>query len=160
VIAATSIGASGADVDNVWVNGKIHRLLATVPAAVGKPTTTPYAIAPVDPSAPLHPLASARTKGFGAHDHVIADPTPKAAFKTVCKLTLTLPGARAKLGTNTRIRQTMTPFGQRPLLYAANLGNGMKPLTSVVRIKRARQLGLARFVITPAVFNCTIQPAS
>ena len=36
---------------------------------------------------------------------------------------------------------------------------GMKPLTSVARIERARQLDLAKFVATPAVFNCTIQPA-
>ena len=79
-------------------------------------------------------------------------------FKTVCKLTLALPGARAKVGTNILIRQTLTPFGTRPLLYAANLGNGMKSLTSAARTERARQLGRTKLVITPAVFNCTIQP--
>lgn len=159
VVAVAAIGAPADEVDGVWVDGTIHRFSATVPATPGKPTTPLYAIAPVHPSNPLHPLVSARTKGFGAHDHVIADPTPKASFKTVCKVTLTLPGARARVGTNVLIRQTMTPLGRWPLLYAANLGTGMKPLTSVARIERSRQLGLAKSVATPAVFNCTIQPA-
>ncbi len=109
VVAVAAIGAPAAEVDGVWVDGTIHRFSATVPATPGKPPTPLYAMAPVHPSDPLHPLVSARTKGFGAHDHVVADPTPNASFKTVCKVTLTLPGARAKVGTNVLIRQTDDP---------------------------------------------------
>lgn len=159
VVAAAALGAPSAELDGVWVNGTIHRFSVTMLTDPGKPTTPLYAIAPVHLSDPLHPLASARTKGFGAHDHVIAYANPKVAFKTVCKIMLTLPGAGAKVGTNILTRQTMTPLGQRPLLYAAKLGTGMKPLTSVARIQQARRLGLAKLSSTPAVFDCTIQPA-
>ena len=156
--ATATLGAPGAELDGVWVNGTIHRFSATVLTDPAKTATPLYAIAPVHSSHPLHPLASAMTKGFGAHDHVIAYANPRVAFKSVCKVTLTLPGAGAKVGTNILIRQTLTPLGRKRLLYAANLGKGMTPLTSVARIQRARQLGLAKFLGTPAVFDCTIQP--
>jgi len=159
VTAAAAIGTPTAEVDEVWVDGTIHRLVASGPAAVGKPTTTLYVIARVDLSHPLHPLASATTKRLAAHDHVIANPRPEAELTSVCRLTLTLPGAQADVGLNTLAQQTMTPFGKRPLLYAANLGDGMKPLTSAARIERARDLGLANLVVTPTVFNCTIRRA-
>ena len=145
--------------DRVWVDGSIHYWLRTVAATAGKTTTPLYAIAPVDRARPLHPLADARTKGFGAHDHVIADPHPNRAFVTVCNLTLVLPGPRSKVGSNTLVRRTTTPFGQRTLVYAVNLGNGVQPLTSAARIKRARQLGLATLSpIASSGFGCRIEP--
>src|SRR5689334_24292924 len=42
VTAAAAIGTPTAEVDEVWVDGTIHRLVASGPAAVGKPTTTLY----------------------------------------------------------------------------------------------------------------------
>ena len=158
-VGGTASGAARAGRDRVWVDGSIHYWLRTVAATAGKTTTPLYAIAPVDRARPLHPLADARTKGFGAHDHVIADPHPNRAFVTVCNLTLVLPGPRSKVGSNTLVRRTTTPFGQRTLVYAVNLGNGVQPLTSAARIKRARQLGLATLSpIASSGFGCRIEP--
>jgi hypothetical protein len=160
LLAATATGAPFAAVDNVWVGGTIHRFVVTGPASAGAPTTPLYVIASIDPSHPLHALADAKTKGFGAHDHVIAGSHANGAWKTVCKLTLVLPGTRARVGTNALLRETMTQLGRRRLVYAANLGGGMKPLTSAARIQRARELGLASLAVTQSSFNCTIQPAA
>ena len=154
----TASGATQADTDRVWVNGSIHQWQVTEAAVAGKPKTPLYVIGPVDSARPLHPLAEASKRGFGAHDHVIADPNPDRAFATACNLTLVLPGPRAKVGRNVSVRRALTPFGHRSLLYAANLGAGVQPLTSVARIQKARQLGLARLFATPSVFGCLIKP--
>lgn len=157
VFAASTLAAPRADIDKVWVTGAIHSFMITGPGNA-KNATPLYIIAPVDPAHPLHPLADARTKGFGAHDHVIADPHPGSAYRTTCDLTLTVPGPKAKTGKNVLFRLTLTPAGRRPLLYAANLGHGMQMLTAAARITEAKKLGLARFVDTGTLLACTIEP--
>lgn len=157
VVVAAAAAAPRPDVDKVWVNGTVHTFTVTGP---GSPhgATPLYVIAPVDPAHPLHPLADAKAKGFGAHDHVIADPHANSAFKTTCELTLVVPGSKAKQGTNVRSRVTLTPAGMKPLLYAASLGHGLVPLTSAARIRAAHERGLARFVDTKVLLACTVNP--
>jgi hypothetical protein len=144
--------ATAAAADGVWVNGVRH------PLVTGAPTTTRghplplYVIAPVDPSRPLHPLADARTHGFGAHDHVIAI----SHAQRTCDLQLVVAGPKAKTGHNVRARMTMTPAGVKPLLYAVRLGARMQPLTWAARISRATTLGLARIIDTETVIGCSV----
>lgn len=157
VLVAAVAAARRADIDKVWVNGTVHTFTVTGPGTTHGETAL-YVIAPVDPAHPLHPLADARSKGFGAHDHVIADPHPGSAYKTTCDLTLAVPGPKAKPGATVRWRMTLTPAGKKPLLYAADLGHGLVPLTSAARIAEARERGLARFVDTKVLLACTINP--
>jgi hypothetical protein len=158
IVAGTASGASGAGGDRVWVGGTVHHFVVTGAAPTGAPTTPLYVIAPVSTSHPLHPLADATTHGFGAHDHVIAVPRSDVAFKTACVLTLVVPGARATVGKNVLVRQTVTPFGRKSLVYAEKLRSAVKPLTSAARIQAARQRGFVSLSVTPSMFACTIAP--
>jgi hypothetical protein len=155
--AAAGSGAPQPGLDKVWVNGVVHPFQITGPGTAANQVTL-YFIAAVDRLAPLHSAADAKAKGFGPHDHVIADPHPATPYAKTCDLTLTVPGPRAQPNVNVRLRMTLTPMGQRPLLYAANLGHGMLALTSVDRITKARKLGLAKLVDTKALLACTIEP--
>jgi hypothetical protein len=151
-LAATAAG----DVDGVWANGEVHNLLVTGPAPTGAHAVPLYVIAPVSPSHPLHPLADARTHGFGAHDHVIALAHRAAGYRGACDLTLVVPGPNPKLGETVEMRPTVTPAGRKPLLYAARLGGSLVPLTSASRIQRAHEQGLATLVDTHTNLACTV----
>ncbi len=155
---AVLTGAQAAgDVDGVWVDGTVHNLLVTGPAAAGAKATPLYVIAPVSPAHALHPLADAATHGFGAHDHVIQLARPAATFHGACDLTLVVPGPK---GTPASIatRRTLTPAGRKPLLYAARLGGKLLPLTSASRVEQAHRLGLATLVDTHTELACTVTP--
>lgn len=157
VWATAAAATSRPGIDRVWVNGTVHTFTVTGPGSAHGATPL-YVIAPVDPAHPLHPLATAKAKGFGAHDHVIADPHLSTVFKTSCDLTLIVPGTKAKPNVNVRWRLTLTPAGKKPLLYAADLGHGLVPLTSAARIADARKRGLATLVDTKILLACAINP--
>jgi hypothetical protein len=154
-MAATD--AAAADQDAVWVNGVVHTFVVTGPVPANPTHVAPlYVIAPISPTHPLHPLADARTHGFGAHDHVIA----VASFRGVCELTLVVPGPRAVMNRSVEARDTLTPAGTKPLLYAARLGGRLVPLDRAARIQRAHALGLATLVDTHVGFVCSVQRRS
>ena len=161
VVSGTS-GAAGhvraAFVDGVWIDGTVHDLATGPPPAGAKQPIALYVIAPVSLAHPLHPLAFAKPLGFGAHDHVADLPNPGAAYQGSCELTLVVPGAKAKVGSNVEARHTLTPAAMKPLLYRARLGGAMVALNWVSRIKRARALGLAKLIDTRTVIGCTITP--
>src|SRR5579884_3402759 len=144
-LSLAGTAAAGAPPDGVWVNGVRHQLVTGPPTATNAAPTALYVIAPIDPRRPMHPLAEARTHGFGAHDHVVARPAPAAG---TCDLELVVPGPKAKLGRTVLARPTQTPAGMKPLLYSVRLGSGQEPLTWASRIRRAEALGLARVVDT------------
>lgn len=160
--AALAVPASAApatgDVDGVWVGGAIHDLVVTGPAAAGAHAVPLYVIAPVSSARPLHPLADAKTHGFGAHDHVIGLTKPAATFHGACDLTLVVPGPKGRPGRTIAVRRTATPAGPRPLLDAVRLGGRLQPLTSAARVVTARRLGLAILVDTHTVVACTVSP--
>jgi hypothetical protein len=151
--AATALAAEPGD--GVWVDGTVHQLVTGPPPTAGKPVRL-YVIAPVSRAHPLHPLASARTHGFGAHDHVIALTNQSTTFHGLCDLTLVVPGPKARLGANVEARSTLTPAGRKPLLYAARLDGHLVPLTWPSRIRRADQQGLAALVDTHTTLGCTV----
>ncbi|HEY7892184.1 MAG TPA: hypothetical protein VIC05_08255 [Solirubrobacteraceae bacterium] len=155
--AASGVGAAG-HVDGVWVNGTIHNLLVTGPAAAGARAMPLYVIAPVSATHPLHPLADAKTHGFGAHDHVVSLARPSVTFHGACDLTLVVPGPKAVLGKTVAARLTLTPAGSKPLLYAALLGGNLTPLNAASRIKAAAHAGLAALVDTHNLVACTVSP--
>jgi hypothetical protein len=159
VLATASVVATGvraAGHDGVWVNGVVHALIVTGP---GSGTPRPlYVIAPVSATHPLHPLADAKTHGFGAHDHVIALADPKATFHGTCDLTLVVPGPKARLGANVRARATLTPAGTKPLLYAARIGGRFEPLDHAGWIRHAIRARLASAIDTHTLLACTIEP--
>lgn len=156
LLAASVAAAAGPGVDHVWANGAVHDLVVTGPAPAGAHMTPLYVIAPVSAAHPLHPLADARTHGFGAHDHVIALAPGRATFHGACELTLVVPGPRA--GHDVAVRRTTTPGGPRPLLYAAREGGRLLPLTDAGRVLAAERGGLARLVDTHVGFACTVSP--
>jgi hypothetical protein len=153
-LPATAAG----DVDGVWANGTVHNLVVTGPAPAGAHAIPLYVIAPVSAAHPLHPLADAKTHGFGAHDHVIALPKNANTFNGACDLTLVVPGPHGHPGTTIAVRMTMTPAGRRPLLDAARLHGKLQPLTSSTRVIAARRLGLATLVDTQTLVACTVSP--
>ena len=157
ILVAAAAASGRADVDKVWVNG-IERSF-TVTGAPQAATTTPlFVIAPIDPAHPLHSAADAASKGFGAHDHVMRLPSGASTYETNCALTLVVPGARAKPGANILVRQTLTPAGTKPLVYAVRLGH-MVPLNRASRITAASAAHLITTVGTGVKFGCTIRAA-
>lgn len=147
--------------DGVWANGTVHHLVVTglaptSPAPTGTQATPLYVIAPVSASRPLHPAADAMTKGFGAHDHVIALAHHAASSRGTCDLTLVVPGPNAQLGQTVKARSTVTPDGPKPLLYAVRVGKNFVPLTWASRIRHAVRDGLATAVDTQTYLTCTV----
>ncbi len=160
-LAAAQAGqAQGPEIDQAWVGGTLYDFLVTGPVQSAPPGSAAplYVIAPVDAAQPLHPEADAETHGFGAHDHVLQVPAG-SAFRGVCDLTLVVPGANGKPGVNVASRMTLTPAGPRPLVYAANLGQGMQALTSADAIQTAVSLGLVAVVDTKTMLGCLAGPA-
>jgi hypothetical protein len=159
VLAAAALAAPPAGgADGVWVDGVVHTLAVTGPAPATAHPTPLYVIAPVSAAHPLHPLADAKTHGFGAHDHVIALAHPSSIFHGPCELTLVVPGPKAVADKTIRTRLTLTPAGQKPLLYAAQLGNKLLPLNAASRIQNAKHLGLATLIDTHNLVACTVSP--
>lgn len=151
--AAVALAVAGsAAADGVWVGGVVHGLVTGPPPATVTHSVPLYVIAPVSRSRPLHPLADARTHGFGAHDHVVA-----SVFSGPCDLTLVVPGPRGK--GNVKTRATVTPAGAHPLVYAVKLGGKMLALTSAARIDRAKSAGLVATVDTQTVISCAVAGA-
>jgi len=151
-------GAQAAgSVDGVWVDGTVHNLVVTGPASSKAKATLLYVIAPVSAAHPLHPLADARTHGFGAHDHVIALAHPASTFHGACELTLVVPGPKAT-PSSIATRPTLTPAGQKPLLYAARLGGELQMLDRASRISQAHRLGLATLIDAGVRIACTVSP--
>lgn len=152
VIAATFAGSAAArSGDGVWVDGKVHGLVTGPPEAGAPKNVLPlYVIAPVSAAHPLHAFASARTRGFGAHDHVIA-----SVYDGPCDLTLVVPGPRAG-ASGVRTRMTITPAGKKPLVYAALVAGRMQPLTSVAAIATAAKAGLVTRIDTHNVISCKV----
>lgn len=158
LILATAAAAAGrADVDKVWVNGSQRSFTVTGPARAAT-TTRLFVIAPIHLAHPLHPAADAAGKGFGAHDHVMQLPPGSRTYETNCALTLVVPGARAKPGANVLVRQTLTPAGTKPLVYAVRLGR-MVPLDRASRITAAVAAHLVTTVATGEMFGCTVESA-
>jgi hypothetical protein len=156
-LSAVALAAVG-DADGVWVNGTVHNLVVTGPAPANAHAVPLYVIAPVSAARPLHPLADAKTHGFGAHDHVIALTHPNGTFHGACDLTLVVPGPKATAGTTIQTRPTLSPAGTKPLLYAARLGNKLLPLTSAARVQTAKHVGLATLIDTHNLVACTVSP--
>jgi hypothetical protein len=150
--------AAGGGADGVWVNGTVHNLVVTGPAPAHAHAVPLYVIAPVSAAHPLHPLADAKTHGFGAHDHVIALTRPNGTFHGACDLTLVVPGPKATRGKTIQTRPTLSPAGTKPLLYAARLDNKLLPLTSAARVQAAKHLGLASLIDTHNLVACTVSP--
>lgn len=152
VVAATLAGSAAARAgDGVWVDGRVHGLVTgPLKASASKSALPLYVIAPVSAAHPLHALASARTKGFGAHDHVMA-----SVYDGPCDLTLVVPGPRAG-AKGIRTRMTLTPAGTKPLAYAALVGGRMQPLTSVATIDAAATARLVKRIDTHIVISCTV----
>lgn len=156
VFASLAAAASaGAPADGAWVNGVAERLVTGPPAGTSHPAPL-YVISPVNLSHALHPAASARLHGFGAHDHVLA--AAGRSYSGNCDLRLVVPGAKAIVGSNVAVRHTLTPAGGKPLLYAARLGNRMLPLTSAARVQQAAAAGLATIVDTHTILACKVSP--
>jgi hypothetical protein len=149
--------AAGPPVDGVWVNGSVHNLVVTGPASASAHAIALYVIAPLSAAHPLHPLADAKTHGFGAHDHVIALTHPNT-YHGACDLTLVVPGPKATVGKTIQARPTLTPAGVKPLLYAAQLDNKLLPLNSATRIQAAKRLRLATLINTHNNVACTVSP--
>ena len=152
LVAATLAGGAAArSGDGVWVNGSVHTLL-TLPPKSGSPANVRplFVIAPVSAAHPLHPLASALTHGFGAHDHVTS-----SMFSGSCDLTLVVPGPRAGTG-SIRTRTTLTPAGKLKLVYAVDMGGRMQPLTSVATIDAAEKVGFVKAIDTHSVLFCKV----
>lgn len=158
-LLASTASAAG-DADGVWLDGVVHNLVVTGPAAASARPVPLYVIAPVSSAHPLHPLADARTHGFGAHDHVIALPPTAKSFHGVCDLTLVVPGPKAVIGSTVKARPTLTPAGEKPLLDAARLNGHLLPLTSASRIVEAHQQGRATLIDTHTDLACTVTPAA
>ena len=152
VAAVALIAVQAAGAEGVWVNGTVHGLVTAPPTTSTQSPVPLYVIAPVSVNHPLHPLADARTKGFGAHDHVAA-----RVFAGPCDITLLVPGPHGRGAVATR--STLTPSGAHPLVYAARIGGKMLPLTSVARIDRAMSAGLVAAVNTHIVISCTVSGA-
>lgn len=148
-------GAASGGGEGVWVNGVVHDLEATGLASTADHSVPLYVIASVNPSHPLHSRADAETEGFGAHDHVIGLADPARTFHGVCHLELVVPGPHSSPAT-VRARRTLTPEGTRPLLYAARLGERMRPLTSAANVVAARRRGLAALVDTGRLLVCSV----
>jgi hypothetical protein len=151
-LAATLAGGAAArNGDGVWVDGKVHGLVTGLPKTSNPANVAPlYVIAPVDAAHPLHALAAALTKGFGAHDHVLP-----SVLDGPCDITLVVPGAKA--GPNgIRTRATLTPAGNMLLVYAARVGGRMEPLTSVSTIAAAAKAGLVKRIDTHTVLSCKV----
>ena len=144
-------GAAAKNGDGVWVNGVVHGLVTGLPKTSDPKTVAPlYVIAPVNAAHPLHALASALTKGFGAHDHVIA-----SVLDGPCDITLVVPGPNSG-AKGIRTRATLTPAGNMLLAYAARMGGRMEPLTSVSRIDAAAKAGLVKRIDTHTVLSCKV----
>ena len=159
VLSAGALAAARAgDADGVWVNGTVHNLVVTGPASAKAHATPLYVIAPISAAHPLHPLADAKTHGFGAHDHVIALAQPRSTFHGACDLTLVVPGPKAVPGKTIKTRLTLTPAGTKPLLDAALLGGKLLPLEAVARVQSAERAGLATLVDTHILVDCTVSP--
>lgn len=144
-------GAAARSGDGVWVNGTVHGLVTGPPKTSNPRTVAPlYVIAPVNAAHPLHALASAMSKGFGAHDHVIS-----SVLDGPCDITLVVPGPKAGAkGIHARV--TLTPAGRVPLVYAALLGGKMEPLTSAATIDAAAKAGLVKRIDTHTVLSCKV----
>ncbi len=149
---------AGPPADGVWVNGSVHNLVVTGPASANAHAIPLYVIAPVSAAHPLHPLADARTHGFGAHDHVVALIHASNTFHGACDLTLVVPGPKATAGETIQTRPALTPAGTKPLLYAARLHNTLVPLNSATRIQVATRLRLATLIDTHNLVACTVSP--
>jgi hypothetical protein len=158
VAAFAEPAAAGPPADGVWVNGTVHNLVVTGPASANAHAIPLYVIAPLSAAHPLHPLADAKTHGFGAHDHVIALTHPSDTYHGACDLTLVAPGPKAKAGKTIQTRPTLTPVGIKPLLYASRLDNKLRPLNSAARIQTARHLRLATLIDTHNLVACTVSP--
>jgi hypothetical protein len=156
--ALAAPAAAAPPADGVWVNGSVHNLVVTGPASASSHAIPLYVIAPVSAARPLHPLADAKTHGFGAHDHVIALNHPNSTYHGACELTLVVPGPKATAGKTIQTRPTLTPAGTKPLLYAARLDNKLVPLTSAARIQIAKHLALADLIDTHNLVACTVSP--
>jgi hypothetical protein len=156
LLAASAVAAGS--VDGVWVDGAAHDLVVTGPASATAHATPLYVIAPISAAHPLHPLADAKTHGFGAHDHVIGLSHPNSTFHGACDLTLVVPGPRAVIGKTVMTRRTLTPAAAKPLLYRARLGGKLVPLDTATRIKQAAHAGLATLVDTHNPLACTVSP--
>jgi hypothetical protein len=156
-LAVLASAQAAGDVDGVWVAGTVHNLVVTGPASPKAKATPLYVIAPISARHPLHPLADAKTHGFGAHDHVIALAHPSTAFHGACELTLVVPGPKAAAG-SIATRPTLTPAGQKPLLYAARMAGKLLMLDSASRVVQAHRLGLATLVDVHVRIACTVTP--
>jgi hypothetical protein len=150
--------AAAPPLDGVWVNGRVHKLVVTGPASASAHAIPLYVIAPLSAAHPLHPLADAKTHGFGAHDHVVALTHPSTTFHGACDLTLVVPGPKAMVGKTIRTRSTLTPAGVKPLLYAFQLDDKVLPLNSATRIQAAERLRLATLIDTHNHVACTVSP--
>lgn len=160
-ITALALGAGAATAaraDGVWIDGKVYVLLTGPPPPGASHRVPLYAIAPVDASHPLHPLADARRHGFGAHDHVLGAAARAAGFAGVCELELVVPGPNAAVGKTALARRTLTPAGPRPLLYAVRLGGSVVRLTAASAIARAARARLATIVDTGTRIACHVRP--
>jgi hypothetical protein len=156
--ALAAPAAAGPTVDGVWVDGSVHNLVVTGPASAAAHAIPLFVIAPVSAAHTLHPLADAKTHGFGAHDHVIALAHPNNSYHGACDLTLVVPGPKATAGKTIRTRPTLTPPGTKPLLYAVRLDKKLLPLTSATRIQTAKHLRLASLIDTHNLVACTVSP--
>lgn len=156
VVAALAVpaAAAGPPADGVWVAGSVHTLVTGPPPAGAAHGLALYVIAPISAGHPLHPLATARVVGFGAHDHVFSI----AHYTGVCDIHLVVPGPKAKPGSTVGMRMTLTPAGRKPLLYAARIGGTMVGLDRTSRIHEAATLGLAHIVDTKILLACTVTP--
>lgn len=154
VLAALAVPVATArpPADGVWVAGTVHKLVTGPPPAGATHGLALYVIAPISPDHPLHPLATARAVGFGAHDHVFG----LAEYTGVCDIHLVVPGPKAEPGSTVGMRMTLTPAGKKPLLYAARLGGAMLGLDRTSRIQQAAKLGLAHLVDTNILLACTV----
>jgi hypothetical protein len=90
---------------------------------------------------------------------VIALTHSAKSFRGVCDLTLVVPGPKAAIGRNVEARPTLTPAGQKPLLYATRLNGRLLPLNWASRIELAHQQGLATLVNTHVTLACTVTAA-
>lgn len=157
-VAFAAPAAAGPPADGVWVDGAVHVLVTGPPPAGTTYGRALYVIAPISTAHPLHPLADAKSHGFGAHDHVIALTHPNKTFHGACDLTLVVPGPKATPGETIQTRPTLTPAGTKPLLYAARLDNKLLPFDSAARIQTAKHLGLATLIDTHNLVACTVSP--
>jgi hypothetical protein len=134
-----SVALAGAEQEHAWGDGSVVTVQITHSASPSHAPETPeYVIAPVDAQNPLNPVED----GFGPYDLAVQLPASNGgSYSSNFRVFLVLPAEGAPPD-EVSSRLVQAGDDQVSLAYAADLGQGLVPLTSFSRVQQAESLGL------------------